>query len=154
MYIVCKVCGLQFKTITNSHLKKHGMTLDEYRLLYPGEPTTKTDYISHKTSNSGPRHWHWKGGVSGAYRKNILFRDDFKCQNCGANQDELKLPLCVHVVDKRKSMYDNENLISLCRYCLNKTRDKRHRVELRNKLAVIAKDHERKRLKLKSKVIE
>jgi len=33
--IECKVCGKKFKRITHTHLKKHGMTTEEYREKYP-----------------------------------------------------------------------------------------------------------------------
>jgi len=31
----CEICGKMFKTITNSHLKKHDLTTREYREIYP-----------------------------------------------------------------------------------------------------------------------
>lgn len=33
--IKCKVCGKEFKIITNNHLKKHGITIQEYREQFP-----------------------------------------------------------------------------------------------------------------------
>jgi len=32
----CSVCGNSMKSITNSHLKKHGMTCEDYRIKFPG----------------------------------------------------------------------------------------------------------------------
>ena len=34
--VECLECGREFKAITNTHLKSHGMTLDQYRKKYPG----------------------------------------------------------------------------------------------------------------------
>ena len=34
--IKCKVCDSTMKSITNSHLKKHGMTCEEYKVMFPG----------------------------------------------------------------------------------------------------------------------
>lgn len=33
--VECLECGREFKAITNTHLKSHGMTLDQYRSKYP-----------------------------------------------------------------------------------------------------------------------
>jgi len=35
-YIRCKICGKPFKSITPNHLKKHGLTIDVYKVRYPG----------------------------------------------------------------------------------------------------------------------
>lgn len=32
---ICEICGKSFKAITNSHLKRHGITAKEYREKYP-----------------------------------------------------------------------------------------------------------------------
>lgn len=51
--ITCKVCGFQSKRIYGRHLKSHGMTSDDYKKLYPGEPLyTETD-IKNVMVNSG-----------------------------------------------------------------------------------------------------
>lgn len=34
--VQCKVCSRTMKSITNSHLKKHGMSCDDYRNMFPG----------------------------------------------------------------------------------------------------------------------
>lgn len=34
--VQCKVCSRTMKSITNSHLKKHSMTCDDYRHMFPG----------------------------------------------------------------------------------------------------------------------
>jgi hypothetical protein len=39
----CMVCGQVMKFIQNTHLKKHNMTLDEYRELYPDAVTLDSD---------------------------------------------------------------------------------------------------------------
>jgi hypothetical protein len=33
-FVLCKVCGVKCKIITNTHLKKHNLTQEEYKLLY------------------------------------------------------------------------------------------------------------------------
>jgi hypothetical protein len=37
--ISCNICGEEFKQITNRHLKKHGITLKDYKSLYPNSVT-------------------------------------------------------------------------------------------------------------------
>jgi hypothetical protein len=34
--VVCRLCGKSFKLLTNTHLKSHGMTADDYLSAYPG----------------------------------------------------------------------------------------------------------------------
>jgi len=36
--ITCKICGFKSNRIYGQHLKSHGMTSDDYKKLYPGEP--------------------------------------------------------------------------------------------------------------------
>jgi predicted transcriptional regulator len=33
-YLVCQICGEKFKTLSNTHLKKHNITPEEYKLKY------------------------------------------------------------------------------------------------------------------------
>lgn len=33
--VTCKICGCKVKIINNKHLKKHGMTVEEYKLQFP-----------------------------------------------------------------------------------------------------------------------
>jgi hypothetical protein len=37
--IGCVVCGRQFHLLSNSHLRTHGLTFNEYKQLYPNAPT-------------------------------------------------------------------------------------------------------------------
>jgi len=54
-YVVCKVCGERVNRIYGAHLKKHGITSQEYKSRYPGELlTTKKD--SKNTSKSSGLH--------------------------------------------------------------------------------------------------
>lgn len=34
-YIICKLCNKKFKTITNTHLKNHGIDVNKYKKLFP-----------------------------------------------------------------------------------------------------------------------
>ena len=34
-YIICKICGKRFKAITNTHLSKHNLTVEEYKNIFP-----------------------------------------------------------------------------------------------------------------------
>ncbi len=43
--VTCRECGKKFVNVTNTHLKKHGMTLDEYREKYPGEKLCLTNWL-------------------------------------------------------------------------------------------------------------
>lgn len=36
-FVICRVCGVKLKTISNTHLKKHNLLVSEYKLKYPNE---------------------------------------------------------------------------------------------------------------------
>lgn len=37
-FVQCKICGQKLRNISNTHLKKHNITQQEYKKLYPNEP--------------------------------------------------------------------------------------------------------------------
>ena len=43
---VCQECGVAFKLISPAHLKKHNITMAEYRLKYPDCPISGSEYIA------------------------------------------------------------------------------------------------------------
>lgn len=43
-YITCPICNKQFEQITNSHLKTHNLTTDEFRNKYP-QCSLKSDFV-------------------------------------------------------------------------------------------------------------
>lgn len=52
-YVVCKICEEKVNRIYGAHLKKHGVTSQEYKTRYPGEPlSTKKDF-KNTSKNSG-----------------------------------------------------------------------------------------------------
>lgn len=51
--ITCKVCGFKSKRIYGKHLKKHGLTSNDYKKMYPGEPLYSENDIKNVTKNSG-----------------------------------------------------------------------------------------------------
>lgn len=78
--VTCAVCGNDFRIITESHLKKHGMTFAEYKLKYPNIETTPDEvreilsqHPFHKKI-SGANSPQWKGGMV-----------DVICEICGKN---------------------------------------------------------------------
>lgn len=44
-YIICAVCGKHLKWINYTHLKTHGISLNEYKTRYPGCPTNTEEFI-------------------------------------------------------------------------------------------------------------
>jgi hypothetical protein len=76
----------------------------------------------------------WKGGRSfepytsefnNSLRDLIRRRDNYKCQFCGAPQEEFTRKLHIHHIDYNKKNNGKENLITLCIFCHRKTNDKR-----------------------------
>jgi hypothetical protein len=56
---VCQECGQECKLITPAHLKKHDITLAEYKLKYPGCPISGSQYKATRFT----------------YKDSILFKD-------------------------------------------------------------------------------
>jgi len=50
-------------------------------------------------------------------RESIKKRDNFTCQNCNKNEEELLVPLCIHHIDNDPVNNIEENLITLCMTC-------------------------------------
>lgn len=83
----------------------------------------------------GPNSPGWKNGLSfepysfdwtEAHKKFIRRRDNWKCQLCGAPQEEFTKKLSVHHIDYNKKNCDKKNLITLCALCHNKTNANRN----------------------------
>jgi hypothetical protein len=70
--------------------------------------------------NCKGNHWNWQGGKSFVLygeefkqiRKEILIRDNFKCQICSIENN-----LVIHHIDFIKKNNKTDNLICLCRKC-------------------------------------
>jgi len=52
-FVICKVCGFKSQRIYGRHLKSHGLTSEDYKKLYPGEPLYTESDIKNVTINSG-----------------------------------------------------------------------------------------------------
>lgn len=68
--ITCKVCGFQSQRIYGKHLKSHGMSSDDYKKMFPGEPLYSDDDAKNTSKNSGK---HMK---TEKYKK--IFSEKFK----------------------------------------------------------------------------
>ena len=88
----------------------------------------------------GDKCHFWVGGISfepyglefnRQLKRKIRERDNFRCQQCFREQDELydkngkKYSLIIHHIDYDKKNNDENNLISLCRNCHSQTNFKR-----------------------------
>ena len=80
----------------------------------------------------GENSWLWKGGLykypsefNKALKGFIRRRDNWKCQKCGAPQEEFINKLPVHHIDYDKNNCGYENLITLCKLCNTKVNSKR-----------------------------
>ncbi len=88
----------------------------------------------------------WKGGLHkfrGQYgynftiqlKEKIRVRDNFICQICGVPELELNSRLSIHHIDYDKKNSNENNLVSLCKSCHNKTSigDRKYHQELLQK---------------------
>jgi hypothetical protein len=51
--ISCKICGFKSKRIYGQHLKSHGLTSDDYKKMFPGEPLYSDSDAKNTSKNSG-----------------------------------------------------------------------------------------------------
>jgi len=49
-FIICKICNKKLKSLTNTHLKKHNITLSDYKLNFPNDDYHSKNFIIKKTS--------------------------------------------------------------------------------------------------------
>lgn len=69
-FITCKICGFQSKRIYGRHLKSHGLTSEDYKKMYPGQPLCTESDNKNVSINSGK---HMK---TEKYKK--MFSEKFK----------------------------------------------------------------------------
>lgn len=50
-YIVCPICGNQYRKITGGHLRTHGLNISSFREIYPEMTTECEDHIKIKSEN-------------------------------------------------------------------------------------------------------
>lgn len=77
--MICKICNCEFKAITNTHLKKHGITMQEYSLMYG------VSCLNENQTKKGLVPWNkGKKGLQKAYNKGSCKVDHsyFKRINC------------------------------------------------------------------------
>lgn len=51
--VICKICGFKANRIYGQHLKSHGMTSDDYKKMFPGEPLYSQSDTKNTSKNSG-----------------------------------------------------------------------------------------------------
>lgn len=78
----------------------------------------------------GIYHPNWQGGKSfepyplgwtKTFKEQIRYRDKYTCQLCGVPEVECNRKLAVHHIDYNKDNLSENNLISLCQSCHQKT---------------------------------
>lgn len=86
-------------------------------------------------SQRGEKHWHWKGGVTGAiyslrktkeyrhWRNAVLSRDGYKCRKCGATKRRLDAHHIFPFTDYPDKRFDVGNGVTLCVRCHKKYGD-------------------------------
>jgi 6-pyruvoyltetrahydropterin/6-carboxytetrahydropterin synthase len=82
--VECAVCGEEFKQITNTHLSKHGMTVEEYKESYPssqiGSNQGWEDGLWYNNSEENPMR-----GKTGEEHHRHIEKQDLNCDNCGSS---------------------------------------------------------------------
>lgn len=71
MKVVCEICKREFSTL-NSHMhRSHGLTLDEYRELYPGAKTSSDEYAEKQSKAMKRRNESLKFSESVSERNKV-----------------------------------------------------------------------------------
>ncbi len=96
----------------------------------------KGKHFSSKTElKKGKDNPNWQGGISfepyglkfnKELKEQIRKRDNYTCQECGYEQEQLGYKLLIHHIDYDKQNNHPSNLISLCRGCHGQTNFKRN----------------------------
>jgi hypothetical protein len=108
-----------------------------------GRKHTPEEIKKMKAAESGPNHWHWKGGITKLvnqirtclkyrqWRLNVFSRDYFTCANCGQKGGELvahHIKAFAEIMKEHniktlqealecEELWDIENGITLCEEC-------------------------------------
>ena len=140
--LVCKNCGTEFnvkpsekdkifcsRSCLGDYMRKH--PISKTHLPEVREKISKTDTMlwknaEYRDKKTGENHPNWEGGSSfepypiefnALLRRKIRKRDNYTCQLCGRQQEELGHKLDIHHIDHNKTNNSPSNLISLCRSC-------------------------------------
>ena len=105
-------------------------TVVKSKSLNSGE-TRSCGCLQKDSSPKGDAHWNWKGGFTPInkrnsqeykkWRKDILERDYFTCQNCGSKNKKLEVHHIKRFSKFEESRYDVDNGITLCKDCHKET---------------------------------
>jgi hypothetical protein len=110
--------------------KENNASLMKRSKLYKGRRLSEETKRKLSEARSGEKHPNWLGGKSfepygfafnNVLRETIRKRDNYKCKECGLNQECMKKKLDVHHIDYDKKHNSADNLISLCFPCHSKT---------------------------------
>lgn len=88
-YITCKICGKRLKYMTNTHLKKHNLTIDEYKINFSQENTISNEYYKKLKTNYNSTLKYCSNNFTSNAQKQIL---DLLKQNgiiCKSNDKKL-----------------------------------------------------------------
>ena len=87
--------------------KKHEELLENHKNKKPFENSIRTN-----SYNSA----EWRN-----LRREVLKRDNYQCQQCGATAEESEFPLEIHHVSppkgNRELFFDINNCVTLCKFC-------------------------------------
>jgi len=93
---VCQECGGEYMLISPAHLKKHGITMAEYKLKYPECPVSGAEYKATKN----------------VYHDSILFKDDEALPSVPLDDDvtlaELSEGIIKHTILNLKGVSKNK----------------------------------------------
>ena len=92
----CSVCNYKYFSGENSPLWRNGISFEPYGIEF-----------------------------NKALKDFVRRRDNWKCQLCGAPQEEFTTKLMCHHIDYNKKDSNYKNLISLCKSCHTKTNHNR-----------------------------
>jgi len=123
--VQCTICGEKFKHIKENHLKKHSITLEEYKIKYPDisriTDSRKKDYKSFKSKNKGKTFEEIYGEDEGKRKKELISNKQIgrKCpQNAGTGITGTRRDTCTFARSTYEAnidrifQYENKKYIS------------------------------------------
>jgi len=89
--VICEICGKKFSYLTDTHLKKHKITLGEYKLKYPHSKVLSNDYINklQNTYEKGLKHYESKYTTK-PHKELIVFLNDLNVKTKSNDKKILK----------------------------------------------------------------
>jgi 5-methylcytosine-specific restriction endonuclease McrA len=119
----CMECNIVFKRNPS-----HGLKAWETRKFCSRECYNKDKYVDDDSEKARLLRIR-KRGITHKWRKQILIRDNYICQECGSRDNPLEVHHIIPLRINEEKFMDEDNGITLCTTCHKRTYNKEHLFE-------------------------